>query len=54
MAPVAHTVRAYFICLECEERRFKDVGAKNGFLATNVVELCKKGHAMKLDRTENR
>jgi hypothetical protein len=51
---VANTVVRCFICPVCEERRMKEVGVNNAFLATKVVEFCKKGHEMKLDRTEER
>ncbi len=50
---MAGAVVAYhFICLVCEERRTKEVGAANAFVAAKITEICKQGHEMKLDRTE--
>ena len=51
---MAYTVVCYFICPVCEERRMKEVGVNNALLGTKVVEFCKKGHEMKVDRTEDK
>ena len=52
---VAGAVRVYhFLCPDCKERKTKLVGVTNAAIEPTFIEICKKGHVMKVERIENR
>jgi hypothetical protein len=52
---MAGAVRAYYFhCPDCDERKTKLVGVTNPAIKPTIIEPCKKGHVMEVERIEER
>jgi hypothetical protein len=52
---MAVAVRVYhFRCPDCSERKTRLVGVTSSAIRPTIIEACKQGHVMELERIEER